>query len=110
MGRTAIKLDMYGLVQPGYEETLQEVVKDSRGFAVYKGIVDYDKTVETLSGYFVMMFPTYYYGEGFPGNVVDDYNSGIPIIATDWLYNKDVIVDGRNGILVPIKSPSALNW
>lgn len=108
MGRTAIKLDMYGLVQPGYEQTLQEVVKDNRGFAEYKGIVDYDKTVETLSGYFVMMFPTYYYGEGFPGNVVDAYNSGLPIIATDWLYNKDVIVDGRNGILVPIKSPLKL--
>lgn len=108
IGRIAIKLDMFGLIQPGYEETLQEIIKSNQGIVDYKGIVDYDKTVEKLSSYFAMMFPTYYYGEGFPGNVVDAYNSGLPIIATDWLYNKDVIVDGRNGILVPIKSPTKL--
>lgn len=55
-----------------------------------------------------MLFPTFYYGEGFPGNVIDAYNAALPIIATDWLYNKDVIEDGKNGILVPIKDTHAL--
>ena len=99
---------MYGLIQPGYEGTLQNIIKSNPNLVDYKGIVEFDKTVETLSDYFLLMFPTYYYGEGFPGNVVDAYNSALPIIATDWLYNKDVIIDGRNGILVPIKSPDRL--
>ena len=75
----------------------------------YKGIIDFDKTVECLQQYFVLLFPTYYYGEGFTGNVVDAYNTGLPIIATDWLYNKDIIKDGRNGILVPPKNIEALS-
>ena len=32
----------------------------------------------------------------------------MPIIATDWNYNADVIKDGENGILVPIKDSSAM--
>ena len=55
-----------------------------------------------------MLFPTYYHGEGFPGNFVDAFNTGLPVIATDWLYNKDLIKDGENGLLIPIKNPEAL--
>ena len=109
LGTTRILLDMYGLIQPGYEEWLQNIIEDNREFVEYKGIIDFDKTVECLQQYFVLLFPTYYYGEGFPGNVVDAYNTGLPIIATDWLYNKDIIKDGRNGILVPPKNIEALS-
>ena len=103
-----VSLDIYGLVPDDYQNTLTNLIGDNKTFVNYKGVIDYDKTVEVLSDYFVMLFPTFYYGEGFPGNVVDAYNSGLPIIATDWLYNKDVICNGRNGVLVPIKSPKSL--
>ena len=108
LGGNFVSLDIYGLVPDDYQNSLTELVDNNKQFVNYKGIIDYDKTVEVLSNYFVMLFPTFYYGEGFPGNVVDAYNSGLPIIATDWLYNKDVICNGRNGILVPIKSPDSV--
>ena len=108
LGGNLIKIDLYGLIQPGFEEWLDNLLKANEGIAEYKGIIDFDKTVESLQPYFLLLFPTYYYGEGFPGNVVDAYNTGLPIIATDWLYNKDVIKDGRNGILVPTQDVHAL--
>ena len=108
LGGNFVSLDIYGLVPDDYANALTKLIDDNKQFVNYKGIIDYDKTVEVLSNYFVMLFPTFYYGEGFPGNVVDAYNSGLPIIATDWLYNKDVICDGRNGVLVPINSPESL--
>ena len=43
------------------------------------------------------------------GRWIDAFNSGLPIIATDWLYNKDLIKDGYNGLLVPIKDPESLS-
>ncbi len=104
-----ITLDMYGLVPASYKERLQEILDQNKGLVQYNGIIDYDKTVETLSNYFVMLFPTYYHGEGFPGNVIDAYNSALPIIATDWLYNSDVVLDNKTGLLVPIKNPHALS-
>lgn len=108
LGGKFIKLDLYGLIQPGLESWLEELLKRNKDFIEYKGIINFNKTVEYLQQYFVLLFPTYYYGEGFPGNVVDAYNTGLPIIATDWLYNKDVIKNGRNGILVPIKNAEAI--
>ncbi|MPN64948.1 hypothetical protein SDC9_212727 [bioreactor metagenome] len=32
----------------------------------------------------------------------------MPIIATNWMYNKDIIQDGVNGLLVPIHNPQAM--
>ena len=109
LGGNYITLDMYGLVPAFYKERLQEILDQNKGLVQYNGIIDYDKTVETLSNYFVMLFPTYYHGEGFPGNVIDAYNSALPIIATDWLYNSDVVLDNQTGLLVPIKNPKALS-
>ena len=108
LGGQFVKIDLYGLIQPGYEEWLENLIKENSSIVEYKGIIDFDKTVEYLQQYFALLFPTYYYGEGFPGNVVDAYNTGLPIIATDWLYNKDVIKNGRNGILVPVKNSKAI--
>lgn len=108
LGGQYITLDFYGLLPKKYEERLAELLKENVSFLKYHGIVEYDKTVETLTPYFAMLFPTYYHGEGFPGNFVDAFNTGLPVIATDWLYNKDLIKDGENGLLIPIKNPEAL--
>lgn len=108
LGGKYITLDMYGLVPEFYKERLNELLQQNEGLVKYNGIIDYDKTVETLSNYFIMLFPTFYHGEGFPGNVIDAYNSALPIIATDWLYNSDVVLNNKTGLLVPVKSPEAI--
>ena len=107
-GEIRIKIDIYGMILSQYKDRFEQLLTENAEFVEYKGIADYDKTVETLSPYFALLFPTYFHGEGFPGNMIDCFNTGIPIIATDWLYNKDVVKDGYNGLLVPIKNPSAL--
>ena len=108
LGGKFFTLDFYGLLPEEYRERFTDLLKENQDILQYKGIVDFDKTVEVLKNYFVMLFPTFYHGEGFPGNVIDAYNTGLPIIATDWLYNSDVVLDGITGLLVPIKNPQAL--
>ncbi len=109
LGDNYVHLDVYGMIDPEYEETFQKLLKENTDIVSYGGVLDYDKTTDTLKSYFAMLFPTYYYGEGFPGNVIDAYNAGIPIIATNWLYIKDVVIDNKNGILVTIKNSDALS-
>lgn len=94
LGKKIFTLDIYGLLPDVFKDKLQTLLDENPEILSYKGIVDYDKTVDVLKQYFALLFPTYYHGEGFPGNVIDAYNSGLPIIATDWLYNKDIIKDG----------------
>ena len=107
-GEKLINLHVYGMIAPNYRKRFEVLMEENKEIVEYKGIVDYDKTVEALSPYFVLLFPTYYYGEGFPGGMIDCFNAGIPVIATDWLYNKDVIKHKKNGLLVPIKNPEAI--
>lgn len=109
LGGIFIRLDIFGIVANDYKNHFENLLLDNSSFVNYGGVLQYDKTSDTLKNYFAMLFPTFYYGEGFPGNVVDALNAGIPIIATDWNYNKEVIIDKRNGLLVPIHDPLAIS-
>jgi glycosyltransferase involved in cell wall biosynthesis len=55
-----------------------------------------------------MLFPTYWEGEGFPGVIIDAFIAGLPVIATDWNMNKEIIEEGINGFLIEPKSTDAL--
>lgn len=108
LGGTRIHLDLYGICPPSYQSTFDKLLEENGDFIAYGGVVDFDKTTEVLKDYFAMLFPTYFHGEGFPGTVIDAYNAALPMIATDWNYNADVIKDGYNGFLVPIKDAQAM--
>lgn len=53
-----------------------------------------------LSQYDVMLFPSFWEGEGFPGVLVDALIAGIPVIATDWHLNSEIIEEGKTGWLI----------
>jgi len=108
IGKNRISIDMYGIVAPKNKEWFDHVKEKYSDIAKYRGVVEYDKTVQVLKEYFALVFPTYYHGEGFSGNIIDAFFSGVPIIATDWLYNSDVVEDHINGLLVPIHSPDKI--
>lgn len=100
-------VDFYGKIGPGYDF-------ESRVSAI--GNVSYQSVLnlldragyEEMSHYDVFLFPTYYKGEGFPGSVIDAYIAGLPIIASDWHFNKDVIKDGETGFIIPPQDEEAL--
>jgi len=70
--------------------------------AEYGGILNFSSIegYKTLSTFDVMLFPTMWKGEGFPGIIIDAYVAGLPIIASDWNMNSEVIKDGVNGFLI----------
>lgn len=101
-------LDIYGMIDPIYKDSFYELLEKYKDFISYKGIIEFNKTPDTLSKYYCILFPTYYYGEGHPGAIVDAFFSGIPIIASDWKYNKEFVKDGVNGFIVEIKNPQQI--
>lgn len=76
----------------------------------YKGVLNLrnPQNYDELASYDCMLFPTYWHGEGFPGIVIDAYISSLPIIASDWNLNKDVIEDGVTGWVIPAHDVNAL--
>ena len=77
----------------------------------YKGFLDVsvEDGYKQLSEYDVLLFPTYFKGEGFPGTLLDVFIAGVPVIASDFHANGEVLVDGYNGLLIPPKDAVALS-
>ena len=92
-----------------YARKFQEMV-DAHSEVEYMGLLNLRdaKNYDELAKYDVMLFPTYWHGEGFPGIVIDAYISSLPIIASDWNLNKDVIEDGQTGWIIPSHDVDAL--
>jgi glycosyltransferase involved in cell wall biosynthesis len=78
----------------------------------YCGFLDFQNDPEQaytkLASYDCMLFPTYWKGEGFPGVIIDAFIAGLPLIATDWNMNTEIIEDGVNGYIIEPKSSEAL--
>ncbi len=93
-------LDLYGKMDPSYEsEFLETICKLSN--VKYYGLLDlrsktgYDK----LANYHMMIFPTHHPSEGISGVFIDSFIASVPILASDWNHNKEVVKDGVNGLL-----------
>jgi len=55
-----------------------------------------------------MLFPTYWPNEGFPGIVIDAYTAGLPIIASDWNLNNELVKNEETGFIIPPHDSQAL--
>lgn len=104
-------VDFYGRIEEGHRERfLAETAL--RNNCSYRGYIDVthdpDQAYGRFAGYHAMLFPTYWVGEGFPGVVIDAYLSGLPVIASDWNMNREVVEDGATGRLVPVRDSAAL--
>ncbi|MEK4201685.1 glycosyltransferase family 4 protein [Cytobacillus sp. FSL K6-0265] len=107
-GREVYVLDIYGQIAPDYEDTFHEIMTASPDYINYKGVIPYNKVVDILKDYYLMLFPTYYIGEGFAGTILDAFASGLPVVASDWRYNSELIQDGKTGRIIPCKNVEKL--
>ena len=100
-GRTVYTLDIYGQVDSAQTEWFNELKSTFPSYIKYGELVPFDKSVEVLKNYFALLFPTYYEGEGFAGTLLDAMAAGVPVIASDWRYNPE-IVNEKIGYVYPV--------
>ncbi len=102
-GNTVYTLDIYGQVDSNQTEWFENLKQSFPDYIRYGGMVPFNKSTEVLKEYFALLFPTYYEGEGFAGTLIDAMAAGIPVIATDWRYNGEIITDDI-GFAYPTKN------
>ncbi len=101
-----ITIDIYGPILEEYKNEFDGKEKNSL-IIKYKGILQPNKIQETLASYDLMLFPTKYYTEGFPGSILDAYMAGIPVVATKWKYADEFIDNNVSGIISPFDNDEA---
>lgn len=107
-GKLVCQLDIYGRVDAGYQERFDRIMKTATPAVRYCGMVPYDKSVEAICHYYALLFPTYWRGEGFAGTIVDAFSAGLPVIASDWGSNSEIVENGIEGLLYPSREVQTL--
>lgn len=97
--RVVFSLDIYGQIDKNQFDWFEKLKKDFPGYINYYGMIPYDKSTDVLKEYYALLFPTYYEGEGFAGTIIDAFAAGVPVVASDWKYNKEIISNWKTGIV-----------
>lgn len=104
-GAMRVSLDVYGPFENGYETELKKYIDLSEGAIRYKGVAAYNETTQILKNYYMLLFPTYFKGEGIPGTLIDAFSAALPVIASNWHCNGEIIEHGRTGFLFELSEP-----
>lgn len=102
-----IELDVYGPIDNDYAEEFQSLLARFN-FVKYLGIVKSSNSVNVIKQYYGLLFPTYFYGEGFPGTLIDAMCAGVPVIASNWHMNSEIIQNGADGLIYERENEDAL--
>jgi glycosyltransferase involved in cell wall biosynthesis len=102
-GKRSISIDFYGPIDNNDQEFfLNELTKNRN--TQYLGTLEPDKIYNILERYDIMVLPTQYYTEGFPGSILDAYISGIPVVVTNWKHASEFVDHNETGFIVPFEN------
>lgn len=102
------ELDIYGTPLEEYKEEFYELICDAGDYIHVHPYLDDTNAIDTLSEHYMMLFPTYYEGEGFPIAIIECLKSGVPVIASNWHFNSEVVIDGMTGKIFELNESGAL--
>lgn len=94
-------LDFYGEIADEFRDTFDAFLIDNPNVN-YHGVFDSTKgnVYKELNQYDVMLLPSRWKGEGVPGALVESKMAGITAIVSNWNFNSEVIIDGKEGIVL----------
>lgn len=107
LGEGLCELDVYGKVEYDYEQEFYSLVNSKR-HCNYCGVVDGGDSVKILKDYYCLLFPTKFQTEGIPGTIIDAFAAALPVICSDWQRCRQLIIDGKNGIVYKFADYSEL--
>lgn len=101
-------VDFYGKIDSSYKENFMKKVNILDN-TYYNGLLDLrtKEGYDTLATYHAMVFPTIHPTEGFSGIFIDAFISGLPILASAWAYNAEIITQDL-GFIYPAHDADAI--
>jgi glycosyltransferase involved in cell wall biosynthesis len=90
-----------GPLLPSIRREAERIGMKSR--IVFAGYLTGHRLIESYQNACVCVSPSYY--EGLPTFILEAMACGIPVVATNIRAHADVISNGVNGFLVPVRSP-----
>jgi len=97
-GFSHVSIHVYGPIYDAYKLEFETKILELDNVE-YRGVVQQKDISSVLRCYDLMLFPTQFFTEGFPGSILDSYFSGIPVVASKWKYAAEFIEDNVGGVI-----------
>lgn len=93
-------LDIFGNIHLDEDSLTRfnNMIKDSRNYINYRGIVPNDKVQQVIKKYDLSCLPTKA-GEGAPGFIIESLIAGVPVLTSSYSQVYDLISDNTNGFI-----------
>lgn len=89
-------------------EAMDGDLLETHSCASYRGLLAHQDVPAVIARHDVLLLPTYFRSEGYPGVIIEAFQCGRPVIATTWKSIPEVVEHDCNGILVPPRSSAEL--
>ncbi len=99
-------LDVFG---PGVSDTDFSLF-DDHPRATYRGVLDPSEIPQVMSGYDLLVYPSYCRFEGYPGSILEAFQCGVPVVAARWGGVPELIEHEESGLLVEPRSAAEVEF
>ncbi len=93
-------LNVFG---PGVSDTDFSLFEDHPR-ATYGGVLDPAEIPRVLSEHDLLLYPSYYRSEGYPGAILEAFQCGLPVVAARWGGIPELVEHEESGLLVEPRS------
>ncbi|MEX0780777.1 MAG: glycosyltransferase [Balneolales bacterium] len=102
-----IKISLYGEL---YDKKFLNLINEYniQDILIYKGVLEPVDVCPVMLHSDMLLFPSTYPGEGYPGVIIEAINANLPILATDHQYISELIRQNIDGILYDKNNPEKL--
>ena len=97
-------LSVYGPRMPETDMSLF----DRNDRVTYKGPIRARDVPGVLAAHDLLLFPSYWEAEGYPGIIIESMQCGTPVIATRWRSIPEIVEHEKNGLLVAPRSADSV--
>lgn len=91
----SVDIHLYGPIKEAKYHSIFEAKK-----GLYQGLLPKEKVLDKLAKYDVLVLPTHFSGEGYPGAIIEAYSIGLPVISTHWQAIPEIVEHGKTGYLI----------
>lgn len=95
----AASLEVVGPVRAAFVERFAALLAAQGAGVTHLGQLDIEQLIPWIAERDVLVLPTRFSNEGYPGVVLEALALGVPVIATRWRALPEIVVDGHNGLL-----------
>lgn len=104
-----IEIHLYGTILKEYETEFRQKIEKLSNLK-YHGVFtgNTEQLYEIMNRYDILLLPTRWKNEGVPGVLIEAKMAGLPVIVTDHNYNKEIVHQFVDGIILENYTSKAL--